>query len=98
MKKKPSRYSPLLLLFFLGLIWLTFNKSGLIKWYMLKREHNYLIEEISTLQNNEILLVDHIDRLSNDFEYIEFLAYSKFKMVKPGEKIFKIKDYKDLNK
>ena len=98
MKKKSSQYYPLLTLFFLSFIWLTFNKAGIIKWYTLKREYNHLMEEISILQNNENLLIDHIDRLSNDFEYIEFLAYSKFKMVKPGEKIFKIKDYKDFRK
>ena len=93
MKKKSSSYKSLLIIIFIGLIWLTFNDSGLIKWYYLKKEQNKLIKEISTLQSSENHTLNHIQRLSNDMEYLEFLAYSKFKMVKPGEKIFKIKEF-----
>ena len=39
-------------------------------------------------------MINHLDKLENDFDYIEYLAYSKFRMVKPGEKIYRIKDYK----
>ena len=35
-------------------------------------------------------------KVENDLDYIEFIAYSRFKMVKPGEKIYRIKDYKTI--
>jgi cell division protein FtsB len=49
------------------------------------------------LYNNEESIEKHIDRLTNDFDYLEFIAYSRFKMVKPGERIFRVKDYKVIN-
>ena len=82
---------------FIALIWLIFNESGIIKWYALKNEQHILMQSIHKLYNNKELIGEHIDRLSNDFDYIEFLAYSRYKMVKPGEKIFRIKDYKEIN-
>ena len=98
MKKQLQKHKILSLLFFIGFIWLTFNQSGIIKWYLLKSEKDKLIKEISELMENEQFITKHIDKLSNDLTYLEFLAYSKYKMVKPGEKIFKVKDYKDINK
>ena len=98
MKKQLLKLKTLSLLFFIGFIWLTFNQSGIIKWYLLKSEKDKLIKEISELMENEQFITKHIDKLSNDLTYLEFLAYSKYKMVKPGEKIFKVKDYKDINK
>mgnify|MGYP001200690417 CR=1 FL=1 len=79
------------------LIWLIFNESGIIKWYALKNEQQILMQSTHKLYNNKERIGEHIDRLSNDFDYIEFLAYSRYKMVKPGEKIFRIKDYKEIN-
>ena len=55
------------------------------------------MQKINELYDNETLIEEHINRLSYDFNYLEFLAYSRFKMVKQGEKIFRIKDYKGIN-
>ena len=33
-----------------------------------------------------------MNKIENDLNYIEKLAREKYKMVKPGEKIFKVKD------
>ena len=97
MKKKPKRTQSIVLIIFIALIWLIFNESGIIKWYTLKNEQQILMQSIHKLYNNKELMGEHIDRLSTDFDYIEFLAYSRYKMVKPGEKIFRIKDYKEIN-
>ena len=82
---------------FFVIIWLVFNQSGIIKWYSLKNEQYILMQSINELYDQEALIEQHINRLTNDFDYLEFIAYSRFKMVKPGEKIFRVKDYKEVN-
>ena len=81
----------------IGLIWVTFNQSGLVKLYTLKNQESQLLKDIESLQKEEKNIDKHIIKLNEDLDYIEYLAYSKFKMVKPGEKIYKIKDFKDIN-
>lgn len=97
MKKKSKINKPIIVIIFIALFWLVFNESGIIKWYALKNEQQILIESINKLYNNEESIEKHIDRLTNDFDYLEFIAYSRFKMVKPGERIFRVKDYKVIN-
>ena len=97
MKKKKQPSKSAILIIFIALIWLAFNDAGIIKWYTLKNEHHILTQSINELYNDEALIEDHINKLSNDFDYIEFIAYSRYKMVKPGEKIFRVKDYKEIN-
>ena len=55
-----------------------------------------LIQHIEQLKEEEKQMKGHLNRLENDLDYIEFIAYSRFKMVKPGEKINRIKDYKTI--
>ena len=97
MKKKKQTSKSAILIIFIALIWLIFNESGIIKWYALKNEQHILTQSINELYNDEALIEDHIDKLTNDFDYLEFLSYSRYKMVKQGEKIFRVKDYKELN-
>ena len=98
MKSIPKNIQYILLITIIGFIWIAFNKTGLIKLYFLKSERLALIKEIEILEQNEYKISEHIKKLDSDLDYIEFLAYSKFQMVKPGEKIYKIKDYKNVNK
>ena len=97
MKKKSKINKPIIIITFIALFWLVFNESGIIKWYSLKNEQQILIQSINELYDSEESIQEHIDRLTNDFDYLEFIAYSRFKMVKPGEKIFRVKDYKVIN-
>tara|TARA_B100001123_G_C14673741_1_gene774562 strand:+ start:253 stop:549 length:297 start_codon:yes stop_codon:yes gene_type:complete len=97
MKKKSKINKHIILIIFCAIIWLVFNQSGIIKWYSLKNEQYMLMQSINELYNQETLIEEHINRLTNDFDYLEFIAYSRFKMVKPGEKIFRVKDYKEVN-
>ena len=91
---KNRKNQPILLIILIGLIWITFNKSGLVVWYSLYQEKELLNQQINQLKQEELDMINHLDKLENDFDYIEYLAYSKFRMVKPGEKIYRIKDYK----
>ena len=97
MKKKTQTSKSVILIIFIALIWLVFNDAGIMKWYTLKHEQHILMQSINELYNDEALIEDHINKLTNDFDYIEFIAYSRYKMVKQGEKIFRVKDYKEIS-
>ena len=93
----PQKYKSILVILFIGFLWISFNQSGLIKWHYLNTEKKLLINEINKLKEKRLNVTNHIQKLQNNLDYIEFLAYSKFKMVKPGEKIFRVKDFKTVN-
>ena len=101
-KKKQKKISGILVLILLGFIWITFNQSGLIKLISLNQEKNQLINDISILEKEEYFIKNNIDQLTNNLDYIEFLAYSKYQMVHnneriyPHPKIYKIQDQKML--
>ena len=96
MRKKKNSYKSFWIILLLGIIWITFNKSGIIKWMSLYYTKQEGINQLSKLKKEESIINNHIYKLKEDLQYIEFLAYSKFKMVKPGEKIFRIKDTKQV--
>ena len=45
---------------------------------------------ISQLRKDRETLSNEKNRLENDFKYIEKLAREKYRMAKPGEKVFKV--------
>ena len=96
MKKNLLKYKSTLIILLIGLLWISFNKSGLLTWSSFNNERKLLIQEIKQLKIEEEEIKVHLEKLENDLDYIEFIAYSKFKMVKPGEKIYRVKDYKTL--
>tara|TARA_Y100001970_G_C14252627_1_gene872964 strand:+ start:6204 stop:6500 length:297 start_codon:yes stop_codon:yes gene_type:complete len=98
MRRKSKINKSAIVIISLAFIWLLFNESGIIKWYHLKTEQSRLIQSINELYNDQSLIESHIDQLTNDYDYLEFIAYSRFKMVKPGEKIFRVKDHKAVSK
>ena len=86
MKKRKSKFKPILITMLICLIWIN-----------LKYEEKILSNELSHIQLEKEKLIEHINKLENDISYIEFLAYSKYKMVKPGEKIFRVKNTKKID-
>ena len=101
-KKNQKKINGTLVLILLGFIWITFNQSGLIKLISLNQEKNQLINDISILEKEEYFIKNNINQLTNNLDYIEFLAYSKYQMVHnneriyPHSKIYKIQDQKML--
>ena len=87
--------------FFKGLVFLIcfsliivfiFGDHGLLKLYKIKNERQLIQMKIISLRDErEKLKVEKI-KIENDLSYIEKIAREKYKMVKPGEKIFKIVD------
>ncbi|HIN01749.1 MAG TPA: septum formation initiator family protein [Candidatus Marinimicrobia bacterium] len=81
------------------LIIFIFGDHGIFQLYKLKREREQVQTHITQLRENREKLIAEKNRLENDLEYIEKLARERFRMAKPGEKVFKViqkKEAKDL--
>ena len=72
------------------LIVFIFGDHGVFQLYKLKRERAEIQKHISQLRENREILISEKNRLENDLEYIEKLAREKYRMAKPGEKVFKV--------
>ncbi len=72
------------------LIVFVFGDHGIFQLYKLKRERAKIQKHISELRENREILISEKNRLENDLEYIEKLAREKYRMAKPGEKVFKV--------
>lgn len=96
-----KQYKSILLVLFLGFLWITFNQTGIIKFIQLNKEKKQLTNEVKILEQEEKFIKNNITQLNHNLEYIEFLAYSKYKMVHkdetiyPHDKIYRIKDQKN---
>ena len=82
----------------LGSLLLLLNDMGILKWYQMKKERNNIQIEINQLILEEKSLMEELDRLENDEEYLKNIAREKFHMVKPGEKVFRVIDRRKVNK
>ena len=71
---------------------LLFSDRGLINLWSLKKEKLEIQNEINDLRNQIAMLEKEEEKLKFDEKYIEKIAREKFKMVKPGERVFKVKD------
>ena len=71
---------------------LLFSDRGLINLWSLKKEKLEIQNDINDLRNQIALLEKEEEKLKFDEKYIEKIAREKFKMVKPGERVFKVKD------
>jgi len=67
-----------------------FGDHGLMQLYKLKQERKKVQEFIIELRENREKSTAEKNRLENDLEYIEKLARERFRMAKPGEKVFKV--------
>ena len=69
---------------------LLFSDRGLINLWSLKKEKLEIQNEINDLRNQIAMLEKEEEKLKFDEKYIEKSAREKFKMVKPGERVFKV--------
>ena len=73
-----------------------FNDLGLLKWYSLRKERIKIQYEIDELIQRESHLTEEIAKIKSDDTYLEKIAREKFQMVKPGEKVFRVVDYRKV--
>ena len=69
-----------------------FGDHGLLQLYKLKKEKNKIQNHITNHREEKEKLKSEKHRLENDIDYIEKLAREKYRMAKPGEKVFKVID------
>ena len=67
-----------------------FGDHGLLKLYTIKKKRKETQENIAKLREEKEKTMGEKNKLENDLDYIEKIAREKYKMVKPGEKIFKV--------
>ena len=77
-------------------IHLIFNDLGLIKMYELKSKKNKLHAEIQDIKTKIKDKNQEIKSLETDLAFIERIAREKYKMVKKGEKVYRVRDERTI--
>tara|TARA_Y100001958_G_scaffold131624_1_gene100894 strand:+ start:2289 stop:2621 length:333 start_codon:yes stop_codon:yes gene_type:complete len=90
--KKQLLKGIIFLIFFSLAIVFIFGDHGVLKLYKIKNEREVIQKKIAQLREEKENLKNEKSRIENDLGYIEKIAREKYKMVKPGEKIFKVTD------
>ena len=67
-----------------------FGDHGLLKLYKIKTQRKTIQTQIAQLRDEREKAKEKKNKIENDINYIEKMAREKYKMVKPGEKIFKV--------
>ena len=97
--KKNNKYKLYLLISIFTIVsfYIITNDFGLMRLIELKKEQARLEKEIYQLTKQQINLNNNISNLKTNSEYIEQIAREKFMMAKPGEKVFRVVQYKQIN-
>ena len=72
------------------LIIFIFGDHGLLQLYKLKRDRAKVQAQITQLRKERERVMVEKNRLENDIQYLEKLARERYRMVKPGEKVYKV--------
>ncbi len=88
--KNILKFSVLALLF-IGLVvaWLGFGERGFIHLYRMDRERQTYLEKINKLERENRELLDEIQRLRSDREYVENLGRREMGLVKEDEIMYR---------
>lgn len=88
-------FAALILLLFIT-AWLGFGDRGFIHLHRMEKERNKYEEKIRQLEKENAQLLEEIDRLHNDKEYIESIARKELGLVREDEIIYRFdKDHED---
>lgn len=74
-----------------------FNDLGLIKLHSLRKERTRIQYQIDDLIIRKAHLDKEIQKIKNNDIYLEKIAREKFQMVKPGEKVFRVIQNRNIN-
>jgi len=87
----------LLALLFLGLVvaWLGFGERGFIHLYRMDRERQTYLEKINNLERENRQLLDEIQRLRSDREYVENIGRREMGLVKEDEIMYRFEKKKE---
>lgn len=81
----------LFVVFILALIigWLGFGQRGLVHLYRMEQDRQAFLARIHTLEGENQKLLDEINRLRNDKEYIEAVARKELTLIKDNEMLYR---------
>jgi len=87
---------PLIILCFLGAIvaWLAFGERGFLHLYNAEMERQVHIDRIRRLAAENRALLEEINRLRTDLEYVESVARRELNLIKKNEVIYRFKKKK----
>lgn len=86
-----SKKTTILVVIFIVLLIFLFNNKGLIQRFKIENEKDELIEKIEAAKNEQQNLKKEIKELESNPEKIEKIAREKYGMIKPGEKVYRVK-------
>lgn len=66
------------------------SDHGLYQLWQLKKEQHVIQDRIQMLEQENTRLSQQQGRLEHDLDYIEQLARERYRMAKPGEKVFRV--------
>ena len=91
LNKRQFFQASLFIIVFVGVIlsWLAFGDRGFIHLYKMEKERQEYIDRIKKLKMANKKLLDEIDRLRNDREYIEATAKKELGLLRENEVIFR---------
>ncbi|HLP15141.1 MAG TPA: septum formation initiator family protein [Bacteroidota bacterium] len=75
---------------FIGLLFMIFADSGLLRRMQLERDRNALLEKIRIAEDEQKALREQSRALDGDKKAIEKVAREKYGMIRRGEKVYKI--------
>ena len=84
-------------IFFSALVvgWLGFGQRGFIHLYRMEKEKQNYIDRIRKLEAENRTLLDEIDRLLNDHDYVESVARRELGFVKDDEVLYRFAEQED---
>ena len=100
-KNKKIHKGKIIFLCFMFIIFsiiITINDFGFIKLIRLKKNKYDLQHDIYILTEQQKKINKEINEIQTNPEYVEKIAREKFMMAKPGEKIFRVIEYKQIDK
>lgn len=73
----------------LFMAWLAFGERGFIHLYRMDKERQVYLEKIRELEKANDELLEQVNRLKNDGDYVERLARKELGLVKQNEVIYR---------
>ncbi len=74
-----------------ALYYLSFNQYGILQHFKTKQKLEQLRQRTEQLEKEQQTIIESIERLKNDFEYIEKIAREKYFLIKKGEEVYWIR-------
>ena len=91
-KKGAFRLTALSLLFLaLMAAWLGFGERGFIHLYKIEKERQAYLHKIRELEQENRQLLDEINRLRSDRDYVEFQGRRELGLIKEAEVLYRFK-------